>query len=200
MDLKEIFEKYGVPKEYKRGAEIFKEGAAATYALLISEGIVQIAKTNEEKQFIVAIRGEGDILGEMVFEGTPRLANATALSDVKAIYVATETFRRIIYEEPDVTMQLFSVLLQRLKQATEQVGDMALVGVYERLRKFLLQNLSQEGELGATSVQANFQTIGNHLGASRDMISKIFKELIKGEYVTLNDGIIYIARKLPAKM
>lgn len=200
MDLKEIFEKYGVAKEYKRGAEIFREGAAATYALLITEGIVQIAKTRDEKQFIVAIRGEGDILGEMVFEGTPRLANATALSDVKAIYVATETFRRIIYEEPDVTMQLFSVLLQRLKQATEQVGDMALVGVYERLRKFLLQNLSQEGELGATSVQANFQTIGNHLGASRDMISKIFKELIKGEYVTLHDGIIHIARKLPLKM
>lgn len=200
MDLQEIFEKCGIPKEYKRGTEIFKEGAPATYALLITEGVVQIARAREGKQFIIAVRSEGDILGEMVFDGQPRLATATAISDVKAIYIATETFRRIVYEEPEVTMQLFTVLLQRLKQATEQVGDMALVGVYERLRKFLISNLQETDELGVTTVQANFQMIGNHLGASRDMISKIFKELIRGEYVKLDDGVITIARRLPLKM
>lgn len=202
MELINFFEKFGVPKTYPKGTQIFKEGAPSTFALLIVEGVIQISKTSDDKQFIVALRGEDDIVGEMVFDGHPRSAGAMALNEVRAIYLATETFRRIVYEEPEVTMRLFSVLLHRLRQTTEQASDMALIGVYERLRKFLLGHLvSPTGsQAGITNIDANFQTIGNHLGASRDMISKIFKELVRGEYVKLDGGKVHLLRKLPPKM
>ncbi|MFN4327620.1 MAG: Crp/Fnr family transcriptional regulator [Limnobacter sp.] len=202
MDLIDFFERFGVSKTYPKGTQIFKEGAPATFALLIADGVIQISKSDEDKHFIVALRGEGDIIGEMVFDGQPRSATAAALTEVRAFYLATETFKRIVFEEPEVAMKLFAVLLQRLRQATDQASDMALIGVYERLRKFLLARLvdQADSQIGPTDVDVNFQTIGNHLGASRDMISKIFKELVKGDYVRLNEGKVYLLRRLPPKM
>lgn len=202
MELIDFFEKFGVAKTYPKGTQVFKEGSAATFALLIVDGVIQISKMGEEKQFIVALRGEGDIIGEMVFDGLPRSASAIALTEVCTFYLATETFKRIVYEEPEVTLRLFAVLLQRLRQTTDQASDMALIGVYERLRKFLLSRAQDQSEsqTGLTDVDANFQTIGNHLGASRDMISKIFKELIRGDYVQLDEGKVRLLRKLPPKM
>lgn len=202
MELVDFFEKFGVAKTYPKGTQIFKEGSAAAFALLIVDGVIQISKMEEEKQFIVALRGEGDIIGEMVFDGLPRSASAIALTEVRSFYLASETFKRIVYEEPEATLRLFAVLLQRLRQATDQAGDMALIGVYERLRKFLLSRIQDksESQTGLTDVNSNFQTIGNHLGASRDMISKIFKELIRGDYVKLDEGKVRLLRKLPPKM
>lgn len=206
MELTDFFEKYGVSKIYPKGTVVFKEGAAASFALIIVDGIIQISKISEDKQFVVALRGEGDIIGEMVFDGQPRSATATALNEVRAFYLATETFRRIVHEEPEVTMHLFTTLLRRLREATDQASDMALIGVYERLRKFLISRVVPGGDdvaespVGATDVDANFQSIGNHVGASRDMISKIFKELLRGDYVRLDDGKVHLLRKLPTKM
>lgn len=202
MELIDFFKKFGVSKTYPKGTQILKEGGAATFALFIVEGIIQITKVKDSKQFVIAVRSEGEIIGEMVFDGKPRSASATALTEVHTYYLATETFRRIVYEEPEVTMHLFSVLLERLRQATDLASDLALIGVYERLRKLLLSRLIDRGdsETGMTSVDANFQIIGNHLGASRDMISKVFKELIKGEYVRFEDGKVFLLRKLPLKM
>lgn len=202
MELIDFFEEFGVSKTYPKGSQIFKEGAPATFVLFIVEGVIQISKMEDEKQFVVALRGEGDIIGEMVFDGLPRSASAFSLTETRTFYLAAETFKRIVYEEPEVTLRLFAVLLQRLRQATEQASDMALIGVYERLRKFLIGRLlsSSETQIGVTDVDANFQTIGNHLGSSRDMISKIFKELMRGEYVNLEGGKVQVLRKLPSKM
>jgi len=206
MELIDFFEKFGVSRTYPKGTVVFREGAAASFALLIVDGILQISKTTEDKQFVVALRGEGDIVGEMVFDGQPRSATATALNEVRAFYLATETFRRIVHEEPEVTMHLFTMLLRRLREATDQASDMALIGVYERLRKFLAGRVQASGEcsaqawVGPTDVDANFQSIGNHVGASRDMISKIFKELVRGDYVRLDEGKVHLLRKLPPKM
>lgn len=202
MDLAHFFEKFGVSKTYPKGTILFKEGAAATFTVLIIDGIIQISKLADDRQFIVALRGAGDVIGEMVFDGQPRSASATALTEVNAIYLTTETFRRIVVEEPEVALGLFSMLLKRLRDATEQASDLALIGVYERLRKWLLSQLIHpgEGQTGPTRVDANFQTIGNHVGASRDMISKVFKELVRGAYVRLDDGKVHIERKLPPKM
>ncbi|HEY1058358.1 MAG TPA: Crp/Fnr family transcriptional regulator [Limnobacter sp.] len=206
MELRHFFEKFGVSKTYPKGTVLFKEGASASYALLIVDGIIQISKTVDDKQFVVALRSEGDIIGEMIFDGQPRSATATALNEVHGIYLASETFRRIVHEEPEVTMMLFTTLLRRLREATDQASDMALIGVYERVRKFLMSRLAStpfsqgDGLTGLTDIDANFQAIGNHVGASRDMISKIFKELIRGDYVKLDSGKIQINRKLPLKM
>jgi CRP/FNR family cyclic AMP-dependent transcriptional regulator len=114
--------------------------------------------------------------------------------------VTREALRDAISKNPDVAMALISTLIDRARIATDNVKNLALMDVYGRVARLLL-SLAREQPDGKLVVPEKMtqQDIADRVGASRDMISRIFKDLTIGGYVSVVDRVITINRKPPAR-
>ena len=89
-------------------------------------------------------------------------------------------------------------LTQRLRQATEGSRSLALDNVYRRLADKLHElSVTETDESQHLPKKFSHQELGNMIGASREMVGKVMAELVKGGYVEVRDGRIYMLRKLP---
>ena len=106
-------------------------------------------------------------------------------------------FRDFILAHPDFALHLIERLIKRLRATTESVKSLALTDVYGRLVRLLL-SLAQEreGQL-VVAEKLTQQDIAERIGASRDMISRVMKDLVEGGYLAIEDRAIRILKKLP---
>jgi len=112
--------------------------------------------------------------------------------------VHREQFREFILKNPDFALHLIEKLINRVRATTEDVKSLALTDVYGRLVR-LLNTLAVAKEDGTSVVPEKLtqQAIAERVGASRDMIGKLFKDLVAGGYLAIEDRTITILRKLP---
>jgi CRP/FNR family cyclic AMP-dependent transcriptional regulator len=149
---------------------------------------------------VLDIHEAGDYVGEMSLDGQPRAASVITLEPTVCSVLTREALRSAIAADPDVAMHLISTLIGRARAATENVRNLALMDVYGRVARLLL-SLAVEQPDGKLVVAERLtqQEIADRVGASRDMVSRIFKDLTKGGYVTVADRRITINRKPPPR-
>ena len=94
-------------------------------------------------------------------------------------------------------MQVIRGLVIRLKNATENVRSLALLDVYGRVARVLLQLAREEGGELVIREKLTQQDIADRVGSSREMVSRIFKDLKAGGYIQLDKGSITLKEKLP---
>jgi CRP/FNR family cyclic AMP-dependent transcriptional regulator len=111
-----------------------------------------------------------------------------------------DALRSVIAGNPDVAMNLIGTLIERARIATDNVRNLALMDVYGRVARLLL-SLAVEQPDGRMIVPERLtqQDIADRVGASRDMVSRIFKDLTIGGYVTVADRQITLNRKPPPR-
>jgi len=112
--------------------------------------------------------------------------------------IGKSSFIQCLKESPEMSLGIIRSLTQRLRHATEGSRSLALDNVYRRLAD-KLQELSVDKTETTARLEKKYshQDLGNMIGASREMVGKVMAELVKGEYIELQDGIIYILKKLP---
>ena len=93
---------------------------------------------------------------------------------------------------------VISHLCIKVRELTEKVEGFALQDVYQRL-SLLLMDLSDINEKQERVVNTSLthKNIALRIGSSREMVSLIIKDLEKGEYISINNKVITIKRKLP---
>ena len=108
------------------------------------------------------------------------------------------SLREFIAAHPDFASHLIRKLIRSVRQATESVKSLALEDVYARVVR-LLTDLSDVGPDGQRRVRERLtqQGIADRIGASREMVSRIFKDLGAGGYIAQDNGHIVVVRKLP---
>ncbi|MDE2048988.1 MAG: helix-turn-helix domain-containing protein, partial [Betaproteobacteria bacterium] len=89
-------------------------------------------------------------------------------------------------------------LILRVRALTDNVKSLALEDVYGRVAALLRRLSVPEGEHRVVPDRLTQQDIAEHVGASREMISRIFKDLVKGGYVRIDAGRIVLLKALPA--
>ena len=112
--------------------------------------------------------------------------------------VTGANLRQFVAAQPDFAMHLIHKLIWRVRQATDSVKSLALQDVYGRVVR-LLQELSEpQGTERVVRERLTQQDIAERVGSSREMVSRIFKDLTKGGYVAVASGRIQILRRPPA--
>ncbi|MDN4059929.1 Crp/Fnr family transcriptional regulator [Massilia sp. YIM B02769] len=190
----------GVTRRFPRRTRFIAEGDVGTSIYVILSGRVKVFTSDDEgKEFVFGTYDSGAILGEMALDGLPRSASAEALTDVQCAIVPIDVLRRQIAEDPDFTMELIRTLIARSRNTTTFSRRLALENAYQRLAA-LLDGLAVEQD-GVRSVPEPLsqQDLAHRIGTSRDMVSKLFKELVKGEYLLHQNKRITLLRPLPAK-
>jgi CRP/FNR family cyclic AMP-dependent transcriptional regulator len=188
----------GVVRQFPKNVVLINEGDQGDSLFIVVSGKVKVFASNEAgKEVVIDFHGPGEYVGEMALDGAPRSASVMTVEPTTCAVVSRANFREFILAHPDFALHLIENLIQRVRLATENVKSLALSDVYGRLVRLLL-SLAQErdGRL-AVPEKLTQQDIAERIGASRDMISRLMKDLVEGGYLAVEDRTIIILKKLP---
>lgn len=191
----------GQARSFPKNAVIINEGDRGDSVFVILSGRVKVYVSDHEgREMVLDLYGAGDYVGEMSLDGQPRSASVMTLEPTVCSVVTRDALREAIAKNPDVAMALIARLIERARIATDNVKNLALMDVYGRVARLLL-SLAKEQPDGKLVVPEKMtqQDIADRVGASRDMISRIFKDLTVGGYVSVVDRVITINRKPPQR-
>ena len=176
------------------------EGDMADTVHIILEGRVKVFSSEPDgREIVLNICGAGECLGEMALDGGRRSASAIALESVSCSVVTRQNLRDTITKDPDMALKIIALLIGRARLATDKIKDLALHDVYQRVTH-LLQGLSQDhaGVL-MVSERLSQQEIADRVGASRDMVARVMRELVTGGYVEVDHKAIKLIRTFPTR-
>ncbi len=191
----------GQLRNIARNAVFIHEGDKGDSLFVILSGRVKVFVADADgREMVLDIHGPGDYVGEMALDGQPRSASVIALEPTTCSVLTRDALRAAIAENPDVAMNLIGTLIERARIATDNVRNLALMDVYGRVARLLL-SLAVEQPDGKMIVPERLtqQDIADRVGASRDMVSRIFKDLTIGGYITVVDRQITLNRKPPPR-
>jgi CRP/FNR family cyclic AMP-dependent transcriptional regulator len=188
-----------VARSYPKHAVVVSEGDRSDTLFLILSGRVKIFVSDQgDKELVLGTQGPGEYFGEMVLDDGPRSASAVALEPCRMGVLTRERFRAFLAAHPQVAIAVIENLIRRCRALTENAKDLALLDVYGRLSKLLLSLAHSEDGRLVVSEPLTKQAIGERIGASREMVSRIFKDLTAGGYLRMEGKKIVIQRKPPA--
>jgi CRP/FNR family cyclic AMP-dependent transcriptional regulator len=191
----------GVVRRYRKGTVLIEEGDVSDTLYIILSGGVRIYSSGERGREVThGTYGRGEYVGEMSLDGGPRSASVVTTEATTCAVVTRTTLQGYIGENPSFAFELLSKVIRRARAATLSAKQLALNDVYGRLVA-LFNDLSVPQPDGSRLVQERLthQEAANRLGCSREMVSRLMKDLEKGGYVAQRDGRISVLGRLPAR-
>jgi len=189
----------GVVKTFPKQAVIVNQGDETDSLYVILSGRVKVFLSDEAgKEVVLGTQGPGEYFGEIMLDGGPRSASVMTLEPCRFAIVPKEKFREFLRAHPDFSVHLIEKLIRRTRALTDSVESLALMDVYGRVARLLLELVTEEDGKLVIKERLTQQDIANRVGASREMISKIFKDLSTGGYITVEGRRITI-NKIPPR-
>lgn len=189
----------GVPRRYRRGTLLIEEGTQGDTLYLLLEGRVKVFTVDaRDRELVYAFYGPGDLFGEMSLDGGPRSASVVTLEPSLCIFVTRQTLLDHIAEHPEFALELLGRVIQRARVATAHARNMGLMDVYGRLVHLFESTAAPDadGRL-LVSPRLTQHDLSARLGCSREMVSRILKDLVDGGFVELQPQAYRLLRPLP---
>lgn len=189
---------HGIVRDYPKNAIIITEGDPSDSLYVILSGRVKVYLSEADgKEIILDVHGAGSYVGEMAFDDQPRSASVMTLEPCKLSVVTQSRFREFLKRDPDAVEHLIRSLIHRTRIASENVRSLALLDVYGRVARLLLDLAEEKDGRLMIAQPLTRQDIAHRVGCSREMISRLFKDLIAGGYLTIEGNRIFLKRTLP---
>ncbi len=169
--------------QFARGELLFSRGDASTHLYLIGEGRVRLAVATEEgRELSFRVVGVGELFGEIgSLDGSPRSADATALTAVTAYALERNALRTLWSTRDAVAGNVVGFLCRRLRETTSQLESIALHPLHVRLARFLLFALggrrAPPGKRIPLDLGFSQGELAQLLGASRPKVNTALGEL-----------------------
>jgi CRP/FNR family cyclic AMP-dependent transcriptional regulator len=187
-------------KTFQKGAVIVNEGDHSDSIFIIRSGRVKVfLRGKDGREAVLNVHGPGEYFGEMVLDEGPRSASVMTLEESTFSVISRADFRHFVADNPDFAMKLIHRLMRRVRALTDRVGNLALLDVYGRVARLLLELAVEESGRLVVRERLTQKDIADRVGASREMISRVFKELVAGGYVEVDDRLITICKDLPRR-
>ncbi len=174
----------GRRQRYPKGAPMFVEGEQSDRVLAILDGRVKVSLvTADGKEVVLAVRGPGDLLGELAFiDGEPRSASATALDPVSSIVIPAEDFTRYLEKHPRIALLLLRMVSRRLRDADRKRAEFAAFDTVGRVASRLLELADRFGEPSGPdgiliTLPLTQEELAGWTGSSREAVSKALSTL-----------------------
>lgn len=198
-ELLEAISARGQLKHFPPRTIFIHEGDPGDAVYLINSGKGKIYSTNDSgREIIFDTYGPGDILGEPILDGGVRSASVMTLEATSCSMIRARDFRELIAQNAGFALHVITRLIRLLRASNESVKSLALEDVYRRVVRFLMQNATRVGAEWTIEERVTQQDIADRVGASREMVSRIFKDLEKGNYISVDRNRIVVRRKPPS--
>jgi len=148
---------------------------------------------------VINVLGPREYFGELVIDEGARSASIATLETSRFMIVTKDDFKALVTGNPDFALKLINRLMQRVRALTDNIRSLALLDVYGRVARLLLELAEEKDGRLVVSEPLTHKDIASRVGASREMISRIFSDLSDGGYVRKEDRLLVIARKPPPR-
>jgi CRP/FNR family cyclic AMP-dependent transcriptional regulator len=192
----------GVPYTYEKGRLLIREGELGDTLFIILEGRVRAyaAHPSNGREINYGTYGPGEYVGEMSLDGGPRSATVQAVERSCCAVVGRPTLETFLAERPSFAFELLTKVIRRARAATLSMRQMALNDVYGRLREWLEQR-ADDGPEGwrVVAPKPTHRQMALELGCSREMVSRLLKDLERGGHMQVADDHLLLTTSLPKR-
>ena len=189
-------------RRYRKGSILLHEGDTGDTMFILLTGRVKVYCTDTNgREISFGQLGPGGHFGEMALDGGPRSANVITLEACVCAIVTRVTLLAFIAQRPEFSLALMSHLIRRLRLATRDARNLAFIDVYGRITQ-CLQDMATPQADGTQRIgtRLTHQEIASRVGCSREMVSRILKDLESGGHLRYDDERrIVLVGKLPRR-
>ncbi len=186
-------------RKVPRNHTILRAGDRTDFVYFVLSGTLKVLVSDEEgREVILSNLGAGEFFGEMgVLDDNPRSATVAATTPCELVVISKTDFRRCLAENFDVSLYIMRNLVKRLRTADRKIESLALMDVYGRVARLLLE-MAERGEDGQMVVKRKIskQDIAKMVGASREMVSRVMKDLQQQGLIEEGGGRILLREKI----
>jgi CRP/FNR family cyclic AMP-dependent transcriptional regulator len=184
---------------YPKQSYVINEGDKSDYFYIVVSGKVKIVMTDDEgREVILAIIGPGEHFGELaLIDQLPRSASAVTMEESTLLLVTRDRFRERLLNDPLLAEQFMVSLTQRLRAADRKIEGLALRDVYSRISRTLWELATEQDGKMVLPQKLTHQDLANMVGASREMVTRILRDLVTGGYISVENREITLLKKLP---
>jgi CRP/FNR family transcriptional regulator, cyclic AMP receptor protein len=189
----------GCVRHYRAGSVLISEGDEGDSLFVLLEGRVKVYTSNDAgRELVLTTAGAGEILGEVSLDGGRRSASVMALTPCRCAVVRGADLRLFLARHPGFAHHLILKLIGRVRRLTRSARQLALDDVYTRVAA-LLEEMAVDNGQGQRTLPERLtqQEMADRIGSSREMISRVLKELVQGGYVDQRGGRIALLKPLP---
>ena len=189
-----------VKSRFKRGESIVEQGKKSNSLAIILTGRARVVTTNQRgREVILATMKPGDYIGEMsLIDDEPHSATVRAEVQTDALILGRLEFARCLPENSSMAYAVMKGLVQRLRHADRKIESLALMDVYGRVARALLEFavVDADGE-AVIRDKVSRQDLAKMVGASREMVSRVMKDLEERGFIeTRSNGSMLVKERL----
>lgn len=191
-----------VKRRFKRGEAIVEQGKKSNALFIILTGRARVVSADGRgREVILASMTQGDYIGEMsLIDNEPHSATVRAEVQTDVLMLGRLEFARCLPENTSMAYAVMKGLVQRLRHADRKIESLALMDVYGRVARALIESSvpNKEG-FGVIRERISRQDLAKMVGASREMVSRVMKDLEERGFIeAMDDGSTIIKERLSA--
>jgi CRP/FNR family cyclic AMP-dependent transcriptional regulator len=177
-----------------RGSIIMAAGDPTESLYIIIAGRLKVMMSDAEgKEVILSLLSAGEIFGEMgLIDDAPRSASVVAIEPCELLVITRRDFKKCMADSAEMAMAVMRGLVRRLREADRKIGSLALLDVYGRVARLLLDMAETVDGQKMVTKRLPKQDIAKMIGASREMVSRVMKDLQTGGYIEMRGSSIVL--------
>ncbi len=177
-----------------RSTIIMSAGDPTDSLYIVLSGRLKVMMSDADgKEVILSILGPGEFFGEMgLIDDSPRSASVLAIEPCELLAISKRDFKKALAENFEMSMAVMRGLVHRLREADRKIGSLALLDVYGRVARLLLDMAETVDGQKMVTKRLPKQDIAKMIGASREMVSRVMKDLQTGGFIEMRGSIIVL--------
>ena len=185
-------------KAYPKNSTIIAAGDPTDAMYIVVSGRLKVVMSDKQGQeVILAILSQGEFFGEMgLIAQAPRSATVTTIEPCELLTITRADFTKCLQGNFDLTMNVIRGLVKRLREADKKIGSLALMDVYGRVARLLLEMAETIDGQKVITKKLTKRDIAKMIGASREMVSRVMKELQTSGRIEVRAGEILLRDSL----
>ena len=113
-----------ISKTFQDGQAIIEQGRIGDCMYVIQSGKVRVTQERDGKEVLLAICGEGDLIGEMaIFEHETRSATVRAVGETRVLELNKQTFLRHVHEDPSLAYRMVQKMSSRIRESSAELAS-----------------------------------------------------------------------------
>jgi CRP/FNR family cyclic AMP-dependent transcriptional regulator len=200
-DLLQTLFAHAEVKDFPKHSPIINEGEKTNLVYLIRSGRVKVFLRGQDgKKVDINVLQEGDFFGEMALDEGLRSASVMTMAPSRLSVIPQSAFRAFLVENPDFAMRVILKLILRTRGLLQSVRSLALLDVYGRVARTLLELATLENDDLVINDKPSAQDIAYLIGTSRESVSRTLKDLADGGYIQVDGKKMTITKDLPSHL
>ena len=173
-----------------RNTVVLSAGDSTDNIYFVLSGALKVQVSDEDgREVILSKLGPGELFGEMgVLDDHPRSATVLAVESSQVVVMGKADFKQCLVDNPDVSLFIMRNLTKRLRLADRNIESLALLDVYGRVARLLLEAAETVDGRLVVMHKLSKQDIAKMIGASREMVSRVMRDLTAQGLIREVDG------------